>query len=86
MRKINKVKRVTLMGGLIGMILTNPRRALDDAIRKENDEGWNAIEIDPLGTTNLFVWVVQLVVLILTLGLFTFGGGYLVLFERETTE
>ena len=30
MAKINKVCRISLMGGLIGAITTNPRRALDN--------------------------------------------------------
>jgi hypothetical protein len=54
---------------LIGAIFTNPRKALEDSIEKGNEEGWNAIHIEPHGTTNLFVWVIQLLVLLLTLGL-----------------
>jgi hypothetical protein len=68
---------------LIGAIFTNPRKALEDSIEKGNEDGWNAIHIEPHGTTNLFVWVIQLLVLLLTLGLWTWGGGYMVLFERD---
>lgn len=83
MSKKNKVVRISLMGGLIGALTTNPRKALEDAIDKENNEGWNAIHIEPHSTANLFVWVLQLVVLVCTLGLWTWGGGYMVLFEKE---
>ena len=83
MLKKNMVTRVSLMGGLIGALATNPRKALENEIDKANREGWNAIHIEPHITTNLFVWILQLLVLALTLGLFTWGGGYLVLFERE---
>lgn len=83
MAKKNKVSRISLMGGLIGALVTNPRKALEDEIDKQNQDGWNAIHIDPHRTTNLFIWVLQLAVLFLTLGLFTWGGGYLILFERE---
>ena len=83
MAKKNRVSRVTLMGGLIGALTTNPRKALEHEINKLNKEGWNAIYIDQHKTTNLFIWVLQILVLILTLGLFTWGGGYLVLFEKE---
>lgn len=83
MAKKNKVSRISLMGGLIGALMTNPRKALEDEIDKQNQDGWNAIHIDPHRTTNLFIWVLQLAVLVLTLGLFTWGGGYLILFERE---
>ncbi len=83
MAKKNKVTRVSLMGGLIGALTTNPRKALENEIDKQNQEGWNAIHIDPHRTTNLFIWVLQLVVLVITFGLFTWGGGYLILFERD---
>ncbi len=83
MAKKNKVTRISLMGGIIGALTTNPRKALEDEINKGNQEGWNAIHIEPHKTTNLFIAGLQIVVLILTLGLFTWGGGYLVLFERE---
>lgn len=83
MAKKNKVTRISLMGGLIGALTTNPRKALEDAIDKGNNDGWNAIHIEPHSTTNLFVWVVQLLVLTLTFGLWTWGGGYIVLFEKE---
>jgi len=43
--KINKVVRISLSGGIIGLLLTNPRRALEDRIRYENDQGWNAIYV-----------------------------------------
>ena len=83
MARKNKVTRVSLMGGLIGMLTTNPRKALEDEIDEQNQNGWTATHIDPHSTTNLFVWVLQLAVLFLTLGLFTWGGGYLILFEKE---
>ena len=41
--KINKIVRIALSGGLIGLILTNPRKALDNMIEKNNNDGWNAI-------------------------------------------
>ena len=71
------------MGGLIGAIFTNPRKALEEAIEEANQHGWNAIHIQPHRTTNLIVWLLQLVVLILTLGLWTWGSGFLVLLERD---
>jgi hypothetical protein len=84
MTKKNKVTRVSLIGGIIGALTTNPRKALEDEIDKGNQDGWNAIYFVPHRTTNLFIAVLQLAVLVLTLGLFTWGGGYLVLFERES--
>ncbi len=83
MARKNKVSRISLMGGLIGALATNPRKALEDMIDKENNDGWNAIHIEPHKTTNLFVSIVQFLVLICTLGLWTWGGGYIVLFEKD---
>lgn len=80
----NKVVRLSLAGGLIGLLSTNPRKALDDAIDQENQKGWNAIQIQPHRTTNLFVILLQIAVLICTLGLWTWGAGYLILFEMDT--
>lgn len=83
MAKKNRVSRISLMGGLIGALTTNPRKALEDAIDQGNEQGWSAIHIEPHKTTNLFIGILQMLVLLLTLGLFTWGGGYLILFERE---
>ena len=43
MAKLNKVVRISLSGGIIGWLTTNPRRALDARIDRENQEGWNAV-------------------------------------------
>lgn len=85
MAKKNKILRISLMGGLIGALTTNPRKALEDAIDLENQSGWSAIHIDAHKTTNLFIALLQLIVLLLTFGLFTWGGGYMVLLERDLT-
>ena len=84
--KVNKVVRIALSGGIIGLLATNPRRALSQRIEKENREGWNAIHFMPHVETNLLVAVLRLVVLVLTLFLWTWGAGYLILFERQRAE
>ena len=86
MTKINKVVRISLSGGIIGMLTTNPRKALDEVIDKHNQDGWNAVYFQEHKTSNLFVWLLQLVVLFLTLLLWTFGAGYMVLFEKESAK
>ena len=52
-------------------------------IDKENQEGWNAIYILPHSDTNLAAQLASIIVLVLTLFLWTWGAGYLILFERE---
>ena len=44
---VNKVVRISLSGGLIGLLTTNPRRAIDDAIDKANQDGWHCHQIVP---------------------------------------
>ena len=72
-----------MSGGLIGAFFTNPRKALESEIEMANQHGWNAIHIQTHRTMNLLVWLLQLLVLLLTLGLWTWGSGYLVLLERD---
>ena len=86
MAKVNKVVRISLSGGIIGMLTTNPRKALDDEIDKHNQDGWNAVYFQEHKTSNLFILALQIVVLLITLLLWTFGGGYMVLFEKETAK
>lgn len=81
--KINKVKRIALSGGLVGALFTNPRKALDTAIQEANADGWNCHQILPHSTTNLFIIILQIALLICTLGFWTFGAGYLLLLEKE---
>lgn len=81
--KKNKIGRVSLSGGLIGLLTTNPRKALDDEIDKHNINGWNVVNVLPHKTTNAFVFAAQILVLCCTLGLWTWGAGYLVILEKE---
>lgn len=83
MIKRNKMVRISLSGGIVGLLFTNPRKALDDVIDKQNQDGWNAIYFSEHKTSNLFVALLQIATLVVTLGIWTFGAGYLILFERE---
>jgi len=83
MARINKVARVSLIGGIVGTLMTNQKKALEDKIDKENQHGWSVVHVESHRTTNLFIAALQFIVLVSTLGLITWGGGYLVLFERE---
>jgi len=82
--KINKIERITLMGGIIGALLTNPRGALEKAITHANADGWYCRQILPHSTSNLFMVILMLLCLVCTCGLWTFGAGYLLLLEKES--
>ena len=83
MAKKNKVVRISLSGGIIGMLTTNPRKALDEAIESGNQDGWSAIYFSEHKTSNILIMMVQILVLVLTLFLWTFGAGYMILMEKE---
>jgi hypothetical protein len=79
----NKVVRISLSGGLIGLLATDPRRAIEDAVSRENAEGYHCHQIVPHSSRNLLVILLQILVLMLTLGLWTWTGGYILLFAKE---
>jgi hypothetical protein len=80
---VNKVVRVSLSGGLIGLLTTNPRRAIDNAIDKANQDGYHCHQIVPHSSRNLLVILIQITVLLATLFLWTWGAGYILLFQKE---
>jgi len=86
MAKINRMERVALSGGLIGWLATNPREALENKTRELNAEGWNCRQVLDHSTRNGLIMVLQGVILICTLFLWTFGPGYLLVFEKELNE
>lgn len=78
----NKVERVALSGGIIGMMTTNPTSAINKVLKRENADGWRAVHVEPHSTSNALVLILQIVILVCTLGLWSFGAGYMILFER----
>lgn len=81
--KLNKIMRISLSGGILGALFTNPRAALDRAIAAANSDGWNCVQVLPHRTTNLAIAFLQSLVLVCTLFLWTWGQGYIVVLERE---
>ena len=84
--KMNRVVRIGLAGGLIGAVVTNSRAAFEKSITQQNAQGWNLCEVVPIGGTNLFMLIIRLLILVLTLGLFTLGSNYLLIFEKWREE
>ncbi len=79
----NKIARISLSSGLIGLLFTNPRRAIDNCIESHNNDGWRATFILPHSERNILVFALQILVLLCTLGLWTWGAGYLIMFEKD---
>ena len=81
LQKENSLARVSFTGGLIGLTAGSQFGRLQKGILAENKKGWNLAEVIP-ENRNLIVWVFRIVLLILTLGLWTLATGYILVFER----
>lgn len=78
----NKVVNVTLTGGLIGLFTASPQSSLNNRIKKENANGWRVIQVIPADSGNIFLAIFRLLLLVITLFLFTTSNGYYVIMER----
>ena len=79
----NKVVRVSLSAGILGIMLTNPRAAVENAIAEQNAQGWRFVQMVDHSDTNLLMGLLKLIVLCCTLFLWTWSSAYLIVFERE---
>lgn len=84
--QLNKVVNVTLVGGIIGLIGARPNNALNSRIKKENANGWKVIQVIPSSSGNLLLSILRVILLIITLFLYTTANGYYVIMERITNE
>ena len=81
--QINKVVNVTLAGGIIGMLGSSPQNALNNRIKKENASGWRVIQVIPAESGNIFLAILRIIILCLTIFLYTTANGYYVVLERK---
>ena len=79
--KENCIARVSFSGGIIGLFVGDQKGCLQRVIATHNQDGWNLVEIIT-EDRNLLVWLVRLVLLVVTLFLWTVSTGYLLIFER----
>ncbi len=81
----NHVERITITGGLIGLIGGSPRGTLQKSIERANEKGWHVRQVMPDQHVNLVQIVLRLIILILTLLLYTPGQGFLIVYEQATS-
>ena len=81
--KRNKIDEITFIGGLIGWLAVNPKATIDNRVAEANKAGWTVVNIIPGNEQNALLRLLRIVVLVVTLGLFTFGDGVYVIFEKE---
>jgi RNA polymerase subunit RPABC4/transcription elongation factor Spt4 len=84
--KTNKILHVSLSGGIIGLLTSNPRVELEKAVQKANAEGWYVVQVIDDATGNLIIWLLRIVILLITLLLYTTANGYYVVLEKERIE
>jgi len=79
----NKVINVTLTGGIIGALVSSPKNRLNTKIGAVNEEGWKVIQIIPANSGNIFLTIGRIILLIITLFLYTKENGYYVVLEKK---
>ena len=79
----NKIVNVRLTGGILGLLFSSPQTKLDNAIKDANAKGWRVRQVIPAVSGNIFLWLLRLILLIVTLLLFTTANGFYIVLERD---
>lgn len=82
--QINKVVNVIFTGGIIGLFAASPQSSLNNRIKKENANGWRVVQVIPADSGNIFLYIFRLLLLLITLFLYTTSNGYYVILEKRT--
>jgi hypothetical protein len=78
----NKVVNITLWGGILGLVASSPRKRLAKTIEQENLNGYRIVQIIESSSGNVLLWILRLIILCLTLFIYTPSNGYYVCFEK----
>ena len=78
----NKVERIRYSGGLLGLLFGSSRGKLEDVVKAQNQEGGNLHFIHQ-DSPNILIWIFRLLILLLTLGLWTTGNSELLVFQKD---
>lgn len=81
--QFNKVINVAMAGGIIGLFSSSPLNSLNNRIKKENTNGWKVVQIIPADSGNIFLNIFRLLLLVMTLFLFTTSNGYYLIMEKK---
>jgi hypothetical protein len=82
MSKINTIERINYAGGLYGLFFGSSRRKLAEKVMEMNSQGWNLHFIHQ-EQLNLAWLLLRLIILILTLTIWTLGNSELLVFEKD---
>ena len=79
----NKIVNVTLIGGIIGLLASSPKKSLNNTISNENANGWRVIQVIPADSGNIFLIIFRLLILLITFFLYTTANGYYIVMEKK---
>jgi hypothetical protein len=79
----NKIINVTLRGGIIGLLTSSPKKRLENAILEANAKGFKVRQIIPSASGNLFLYIWRIILLCITLFLYTTANGYYIILEEN---
>ena len=82
MKKVNQVERLQYSGGLIGLLFGSSKGKLQGKVEEMNQRGWN-LHFVHADQPNLLIWILRLLILFLTAGLWTIGNSEFLVFEKE---
>ena len=83
MEKVNQIERITYAGGLYGFLAGSSKGKLEVKVEEMNLMGWNLHFIHP-ESLNLLHFLFRLLILVLTLGIWTLGKSELLIFEKNS--
>ncbi len=82
-RPINKMIRVKCAGGIIGLFSKSPLETLKERIQLENLKGWTVVQVIPITYENYLVLMFRILLLLLTLFIYTTANDYFIILERK---
>ncbi|MCU4176474.1 hypothetical protein [Carboxylicivirga sp. N1Y90] len=86
MKIANKVVNVPLSGGLLGTIGSSPKSRLSIEIEAANKHGWNVKQVLPASSGSLLYSLLRIILLVITLFLYTIEPGYYLILEKDITH
>jgi len=81
----NRVVRISLQGGLLGLIFTKQKRreAIGNCIKRQNEDGWRFVFGFYENEHDYLLRTLHVLILGCTLFLWTFNLNYLIVFEKD---
>ena len=80
----SKVVLVSFLGGIIGAHSGSRLDRINKVVKKENEQGWKAVQIFHADDGGFFLEMLRALLLVCTLFLYTTANGYYIIMERET--